>query len=225
MSDNRLQNEILESKNLNFEIFSSPIGKILILGSEKHIKTILFINNEQQINEISSKIKKNLTTEMLKIFNYLQDYFDNGVYISGPPTAAREECFQGASPLKPHYNKMRPDNELTNLKKYKISILSDRITKTTMNSDTIQLDLSSYTNTEIKVYKNLQKINPGKTISYKELGEKSGLKKAARFIGNTMAKNNFPIIIPCHRVIKSNGDMGHFSGGVHIKKYLLELEK
>jgi methylated-DNA-[protein]-cysteine S-methyltransferase len=45
-----------------------------------------------------------------------------------------------------------------------------------------------------------------------------------RFVGNAMAKNMFPVFIPCHRVIKSDGAMGYYSGGVHIKEFLLAHE-
>ncbi len=88
----------------------------------------------------------------------------------------------------------------------------------------ILLDLSSYTEKEIQVYKELVKIEPGRRISYGALAEKSGIPSGARFIGNTMAKNRFPVIIPCHRVIKSDSSMGNYTGGIHIKKFLLDHE-
>ncbi len=88
-----------------------------------------------------------------------------------------------------------------------------------------KLDLSVYTENEKKVLKNLRKIKYGKTITYKELAEKVGIKNGARFIGNVMAKNRFPLIIPCHRVIKSNGEIGNFGYGKKYKENLLALEK
>lgn len=89
----------------------------------------------------------------------------------------------------------------------------------------IVLDLSGYTENEIRVYRELVKVAPGKTISYGELAERSGIPRGARFAGNTMAKNLFPVIVPCHRVIKTDGSMGNYSGGVHVKRVLLDHEK
>lgn len=93
------------------------------------------------------------------------------------------------------------------------------------NGKRINLDLSGYTENEIRIYRELVKVAPGKTISYGELAEKSGIARGARFAGNVMAKNPFPVLIPCHRVIKSDGSMGNYSGGVHVKRMLLDHEK
>lgn len=87
----------------------------------------------------------------------------------------------------------------------------------------IPLDLCGST-FELSVWKALKRIPRGRTRSYKEV---AGLLKkpgAARAVGNACGKNPVPIIIPCHRVIKGNGDMGGYTGGVEIKKTLLETE-
>lgn len=67
----------------------------------------------------------------------------------------------------------------------------------------------------------------GKTISYGGLAERIGRAGAARAVGNILAKNPLPLIIPCHRVTCANGKPGGFSvaGGLKLKKRLLELEK
>ena len=72
-----------------------------------------------------------------------------------------------------------------------------------------------------------QHIKFGKTVSYSELAKKIGRPDAARAVGNALAKNPLPLIIPCHRVIRSDGKMGGFStpGGVIRKKAMLELER
>ena len=87
------------------------------------------------------------------------------------------------------------------------------------------LDLACFSDKEKDVYNELKKINFGITISYKELSERAGVKNGARFVGNTMARNLFPVLIPCHRVINSNGTIGNFSAGRETKKYLLQHEK
>ncbi|MBW2644829.1 MAG: methylated-DNA--[protein]-cysteine S-methyltransferase [Deltaproteobacteria bacterium] len=64
----------------------------------------------------------------------------------------------------------------------------------------------------------------GTVRSYGEIAERIGRPKAARFIGATMARNPFPIIIPCHRVIGAKGRLGGYGGGVELKRRLLQLE-
>jgi len=67
----------------------------------------------------------------------------------------------------------------------------------------------------------------GRTISYGRLAAKAGFPKAARAIGGVMARNPVPLIIPCHRVIRSDGKIGGFSaaGSVSLKKRLLKMER
>ena len=64
----------------------------------------------------------------------------------------------------------------------------------------------------------------GAVCTYGELAQKIGRPKAARFVGSCMARNPFPIFIPCHRVIQSNGTIGCFGGGPELKQKLLTLE-
>lgn len=64
----------------------------------------------------------------------------------------------------------------------------------------------------------------GWVSTYKRIANNVGLPKGARVVGNALAKNPFPIIIPCHRAIKTNGDLGGFQGGVKMKRALLEQE-
>ena len=74
------------------------------------------------------------------------------------------------------------------------------------------------------IYNTLLKTKYGETISYKELAIKSGHPKAYRACGSALKTNKIPIIIPCHRVIKSNGAIGNYNGGNWRKKRLLKLE-
>ncbi|HBT51647.1 MAG TPA: hypothetical protein DEA49_06000 [Petrotoga sp.] len=76
-----------------------------------------------------------------------------------------------------------------------------------------------------KVYETLYNTKKGSVITYKELALKSGNPKAYRAVGNLMKNNPLPIIIPCHRVIKSDGTLGKFSPDIKWKKYLLDLER
>ncbi len=70
-----------------------------------------------------------------------------------------------------------------------------------------------------------QTVMRGQTVSYGELAHRCGLPKAARLVGWAMANNPVPLLIPCHRVVRSNGSLGGFSGGVALKQRLLLLEQ
>lgn len=75
-----------------------------------------------------------------------------------------------------------------------------------------------------KVWDALQEIPYGKTISYLELSKRLGDPKAIRAVAAANGKNPLWIVIPCHRVIGSNGDLTGYAGGLHRKKWLLEHE-
>lgn len=74
-----------------------------------------------------------------------------------------------------------------------------------------------------RVLSNILQIPYGQVVTYKELGLRNNIHPRA--IGTFVKKNPIPIIIPCHRVLGSNGCIGGYSGGVELKKHLLELEE
>lgn len=76
-----------------------------------------------------------------------------------------------------------------------------------------------------KVWNALLTIPYGETISYKQLAERVGSKNAWRAVGTANGKNPLAILIPCHRVIASDGSLGGYAGGLHIKKVLLGIEE
>ena len=80
---------------------------------------------------------------------------------------------------------------------------------------------------ELKVWEELQNIPRGETRSYKQIAISIGQPNAFRAVANACAKNPYPIKIPCHRVIRSDGKIGGYSGwgGIKTKKLLLEKEK
>lgn len=75
-----------------------------------------------------------------------------------------------------------------------------------------------------QVWQELQKIPFGKTQSYSEIAQLVGRKNAQRAVGSACNKNPIMIIIPCHRIISKNGNIGGFAYGNFIKQKLLELE-
>ena len=79
---------------------------------------------------------------------------------------------------------------------------------------------------QIKVWKEIAKIPKGKTKTYKEIAIKIGHPNSARAVANACGRNPYPLIIPCHRVIRSDGSLGGYSGkgGLKTKKLLLKKE-
>ena len=75
------------------------------------------------------------------------------------------------------------------------------------------------------VWRQLQEIPYGETISYGELARRVGNPKASRAVGSANGANPLPIVIPCHRVIAGNGTLGGFGGGLPTKQVLLALEQ
>ncbi|MCD1294568.1 6-O-methylguanine DNA methyltransferase [Methanocella sp. CWC-04] len=84
-------------------------------------------------------------------------------------------------------------------------------------------DLSGLTEFEKRVLKATSDIPPGKTMAYSEVAKAAGNPGAARAVGNVLAKNPFPVIIPCHRVVAKNS-IGGFTGDINVKIALLKLE-
>ena len=77
----------------------------------------------------------------------------------------------------------------------------------------------------LRVQRALPRITYGKTGSYAELAQLVGSPKAARAVGTACATNPLPIVLPCHRVLRSDGSLGGYAGGLGIKTALLDLER
>ncbi len=76
-----------------------------------------------------------------------------------------------------------------------------------------------------KVWRQLLKVPYGQTRSYRDIAKGIGNKGAVRAVGSANGANSIAIIIPCHRIVKSDGSTGGYAGGVDIKKMLLEIER
>ncbi len=87
-----------------------------------------------------------------------------------------------------------------------------------------KLDLSWASSFQRSVWEVDRSIPYGETRAYAWIAGKLGMPKAARAVGQALARNPLPIIIPCHRVIRSDGSLGGFSGGQDVKRLLLEIE-
>ena len=91
----------------------------------------------------------------------------------------------------------------------------------------IRVDFNGFGNFSRKVLTTCRNIKFGQSICYSELAKKAGRPAAGRAVGNVMAKNPMPLIIPCHRVLRTDGKMGGFSapGGISLKRKMLTLEQ
>jgi methylated-DNA-[protein]-cysteine S-methyltransferase len=87
-----------------------------------------------------------------------------------------------------------------------------------------RLDLSSGTSFQRKVWETTRIIGYGETRSYLWIAKHMRRPRAARAVGQALGANPLPIIVPCHRVMASDGGLGGFSGGLGVKRMLLRLE-
>ncbi|MEX0585771.1 MAG: methylated-DNA--[protein]-cysteine S-methyltransferase [Pirellulales bacterium] len=96
-----------------------------------------------------------------------------------------------------------------------------------VNFDDIPLDSDGLTAFRRAVTESCRRVAYGEVISYQELARRAGHPDAARAVGQVMANNRWPIIVPCHRIIASGGRLGGYSApdGLALKKRLLALEQ
>ena len=91
-------------------------------------------------------------------------------------------------------------------------------------TDLPPLDLSSGTEFQIRVWRQLLQIPLGQARSYIELAGRLGKPGASRAVGSACGANPIPVIVPCHRVLAAHGRIGGFSGGPGWKQRLLKIE-
>ena len=79
-------------------------------------------------------------------------------------------------------------------------------------------------NLDEKIYKKLLEVPEGKITTYGELAKAVGIKNGQRAVGRIMNKNPYPVIVPCHRVVKSDGKVGGYAYGEQVKINMLSKE-
>src|SRR4030066_1093891 len=89
---------------------------------------------------------------------------------------------------------------------------------------TQKIDFAKGTGFDRNVWLALKEVPYGETRTYKWLAEKLGNPAASRAVGQALSRNTIPILLPCHRIIESDGSIGGYSAGSDIKRRLLEIE-
>jgi len=88
----------------------------------------------------------------------------------------------------------------------------------------LPLDLRLATGFRLGVLRHLPSIGYGRTESYAQVATAAGSPKAVRAVGTACATNPLPVVVPCHRVVRSDGSLGEYAGGAEAKRALLTLE-
>jgi methylated-DNA-[protein]-cysteine S-methyltransferase len=159
--------------------FSSPIGIILVEGTEKGISKLVFLDEMTSQEKYSEEI--NIENEIVS------------------NSANDEMTSQWQNQLDGYFRR-------------------------TLKSFDIELDLQG-TEFQRRVWAELIKIPFGKTVTYKELTKKLGNIKAIRAVAAANGANPVSIIVPCHRVIGSDGSLTGYAGGLWRKQWLLDFER
>ncbi len=137
------------------------------------------------------------------------------IYLPAPAEAIRKKLhrdFPGAA--------RKTSGIVENLRKGIDAFMEGR----TVRFETAAFDMSPVPPYHRKVLAALAAIPPGKVVSYGGLASETGVPGGARAAGQGCGKNPFPIVFPCHRVIRSDGSLGGFGGGLPLKRALLEME-
>ncbi len=88
----------------------------------------------------------------------------------------------------------------------------------------LAVDLSTMAGFSLKVLEATARIPPGRVLSYAAVARRAGNARASRAAGNALHNNPVPIVVPCHRILRSDGSLGGYGGGVPVKEWLLEHE-
>lgn len=126
------------------------------------------------------------------------------------------KSLSGISFAKPHMKRGRaPKDFKMELAKYFKGRLQEFSQKTVF---------AEGTEFEKEVWEAIKEVPYGETRTYKWLAKRVGSPGGSRAVGQALSKNPIPIVVPCHRIIESTGNIGGYSSGVHIKRRLLEME-
>jgi O-6-methylguanine DNA methyltransferase len=144
-------------------------------------------------------------------------FTDNGLFSTYLPTKSENKTISHVNGSGLPLSSVPKDYEILE------TIYQIYQSKTKIDPFRIKLDLSGCTDKQRKIIKAALSIPRGSTITYGALAKKAGLPGAARFAGNVMASNRFAPVVPCHRVVSSNG-FGGYGPGIDVKIEFLKRE-
>ncbi len=176
--------------------FDSPIGRIVIAATAKGISRVTLRPTKSETRGVLLL----RGTGVSPVIEHGQD---------GRATCCSQSK-RGASKARGHVRRLR--RQLTRY------FAGERV------RFDVPLDLSDGTVFQRAVWRACARIPSGETRSYADLARMAGRPGAARAVGNAMHTNPVPIVVPCHRVIKSDGSLGGYGSGVSLKKKLLRIE-
>ena len=130
-------------------------------------------------------------------------------------------------PNKPKIENLKNIDRLTSIKKHLVQAKKElgEYFSGERKAFNLKIHLNLKPSFYLNVLEIVQKIPYARTVSYKDIASELNSKKAFRAVGSANAQNPIPIIIPCHRVILSNGKDGNYGGGKSLKKRLINHEK
>jgi methylated-DNA-[protein]-cysteine S-methyltransferase len=161
------------------------------------------------------------TTQYFTIFNTDMGWVgilgsDSGLLAATPPQPSSQKAERLLGNLKNAVLSEKPFADL--IKRLKAYFAGQKV------EFPDKLDLSWATEFQRQVWRVTRLIPYGETRSYGWVAKQLSKSGAARAVGQALARNRLPVIIPCHRVVGGDGDLGGYSGGVGVKKSLLRRE-
>ena len=185
------------------DVFDSPFGPIVIAATAKGISHVVLKPTRREIKGASLPCGTGIPSASLRTSLPVSERSQDGrVTRPGQPNPAARKALA-------HVRQLR--EELT------------RYFAGEAFAFDVPFDLSGGTVFQRAIWRACARIPHGQTRSYAEVARMAGRPAAARATGNALHNNPVPIVVPCHRVIKSDGSLGGFGGGVSLKKGLLRL--
>jgi methylated-DNA-[protein]-cysteine S-methyltransferase len=152
--------------------------------------------------------------------------WDGGLLVRATQRGVREIRFVSPADVRNHQRTSPPADALPWMPEL-LAALEEYLAGKRVSFDDIPVDLTSQPPFRRRVQEACRRIPYGQTLTYGQLAAKAGNPAAVRAVGSAMSHNPLPILIPCHRVVRSNGGIGGFSarGGTDLKQRLLDMER
>ncbi|MBD3204831.1 methylated-DNA--[protein]-cysteine S-methyltransferase [Candidatus Bathyarchaeota archaeon] len=131
-----------------------------------------------------------------------------------------EEIYLPGKKFEEKSSRKEPDLAIRRLSNQLVNFLEGKDVK-------FQLEILNWnrcTSFQIRVLEAEYNIPRGYVSTYSRIASHIGVRRGARAVGNALATNPFPLVIPCHRAVRSDGSLGGYQGGTDMKKKLLEME-